>query len=100
GIGSDDIKALKARKLIVPQTWKGYSVKKGPNYAPKRKKVVTDLTRESLQSGDYKGEEFKPYNYSAKGQPLEGGSLHPLLKVRRYFLCPPLPPFPNLLLIN
>ncbi|GAU11740.1 hypothetical protein TSUD_74910 [Trifolium subterraneum] len=90
-IGSDDIKALKARKLIVPQTWKGYSVKKGPNYAPKRKKVVTDLTRENLQSGEWKEVEFKEYNYSAKGQPLEGGSLHPLLKVRsqmkQIFLC-------------
>lgn len=91
GIGSDDIKALKARKLIVPQTWKGYSVKKGPNYAPQRKKVVTDLTRENLQSGEWKEIEFKEYNYSAKGQPLEGGSLHPLLKVRsqikQIFLC-------------
>ncbi|KAI4298342.1 hypothetical protein L6164_031915 [Bauhinia variegata] len=81
-ISSEDIKALKARKLIIPQTWKGYSVKKGPNYAPKRKKVVTDLTRDNLQSGEWKGLEFKEYNYSAKGQPLEGGNLHPLLKVR------------------
>ncbi|OIW08713.1 hypothetical protein TanjilG_03389 [Lupinus angustifolius] len=85
GIGSDDIKALKARKLIVPQTWKGYSVKKGPNYAPKRKQVVTDLTRDNFQSGEWKELEFKEYNYTAKGQPLEGGHLHPLLKARRYF---------------
>ncbi|KAG4944475.1 hypothetical protein JHK85_049121 [Glycine max] len=48
-IASDEIKALKARKLIVPQTWKGYSLKRGPNYAPKRKKVVTDLTRDNFQ---------------------------------------------------
>ncbi|CAL0304234.1 unnamed protein product [Lupinus luteus] len=91
GIGSDDIKALKARKLIVPQTWKGYSVKKGPNYAPKRKQVVTDLTRDNFQSGEWKELEFKEYNYTAKGQPLEGGHLHPLLKVRsqlkQIFLC-------------
>uniref|UniRef100_K7LSZ2 phenylalanine--tRNA ligase n=2 Tax=Glycine max TaxID=3847 RepID=K7LSZ2_SOYBN len=90
-IGSDEIKALKVRKLIVPQTWKGYSLKRGPNYAPKRKKVVTDLTRDNFQSGEWKELEFKEYNYSAKGQPLEGGSLHPLLKVRaqlkQIFLC-------------
>ncbi|KAK7341483.1 hypothetical protein VNO80_24413 [Phaseolus coccineus] len=90
-IGSDEIKALKARKLIVPQTWKGYSLKKGPNYAPKRKQVVTDLTRDNFQSGEWKELEFKEYNYSAKGQPLEGGNLHPLLKVRsqlkQIFLC-------------
>ncbi|KAM1151841.1 hypothetical protein EV1_034179 [Malus domestica] len=48
-INQDEIKALKARRLIVPQTWKGYLVRKGPNYAPKRKKVATDLTRENLQ---------------------------------------------------
>ena len=28
--------------------WKGYSVTKGPKYAPKRKKAATDLTRENL----------------------------------------------------
>ncbi|KAK9286433.1 hypothetical protein L1049_014830 [Liquidambar formosana] len=82
-IEQDDIEALKKRKLIAPQIWKGYSVRKGPNYAPKRKKVATDLTRENLQRGDWKELEFKEYNFSAKGQPTEGGHLHPLLKVRQ-----------------
>ncbi|KAK9281819.1 hypothetical protein L1049_004725 [Liquidambar formosana] len=82
-IDQDDIDTLKKRKLIAPQIWKGYSVKKGPNDAPKRKKVATDLTRENLQRGDWKELEFKEYNFSAKGQPTEGGHLHPLLKVRQ-----------------
>ncbi|GAB4837910.1 hypothetical protein Ancab_027436 [Ancistrocladus abbreviatus] len=82
-VGQEDIDALKRRKLITPQTWKGYSVKKGPNYAPKRKKAATDLTRENLQRGDWKELEFKEYNFNAKGQPSEGGQLHPLLKVRK-----------------
>ncbi|PON84877.1 Phenylalanyl-tRNA synthetase, class IIc, alpha subunit [Trema orientale] len=82
-VDQDDIKALKARKLIASQTWKGYSVKKGPNYAPKRKIVATDLTRENLQRGEWKELEFKEYNFSAKGLPVEGGHLHPLLKVRQ-----------------
>ncbi|KAI5660966.1 hypothetical protein M9H77_20289 [Catharanthus roseus] len=82
-VGSEDIDALKRRKLIVQQTWKGYSVKKGPKYAPKRKKAATDLTRENIQRGDWRELEFKEYNFSAKGQPVEGGHLHPLLKVRR-----------------
>ncbi|XP_059462755.1 phenylalanine--tRNA ligase alpha subunit, cytoplasmic [Corylus avellana] len=81
-IDQDDIKALKGRKLIAPQTWNGYSVKKGPSYAPQRKKFVADLTREMLQSGDWKNLEFKEYNFNAKGQPIEGGHLHPLNKVR------------------
>ncbi|WRX13406.1 Phenylalanyl-tRNA synthetase - like 1 [Theobroma cacao] len=76
-IGKDDINSLKARKLIVAQTWKGYSVRKGPNYAPKRKKVATDLTRENLQRGDWKELEFKEYNFNAKGPPAEAGHLHP-----------------------
>ncbi|KAG7015676.1 Phenylalanine--tRNA ligase alpha subunit, cytoplasmic [Cucurbita argyrosperma subsp. argyrosperma] len=80
-VHDDDVKALKARKLIVSQTWKGYSVKKGPSYAPRRKKAATDLTRENLQRGDWRELEFKEYNFNAKGQPLEGGHLHPLLKV-------------------
>ncbi|KAM0042006.1 hypothetical protein Hdeb2414_s0011g00373041 [Helianthus debilis subsp. tardiflorus] len=29
--------------------WKGYCVKKGLNYAPKRRKPATDLRRENLQ---------------------------------------------------
>ncbi|KAK4741018.1 hypothetical protein SAY87_024606 [Trapa incisa] len=79
---AEDVKALKTRKLIAPLIWKGYSVRKGPNYAPKRKKVATDLTRENMQRGDWKDLEFKEYNFCAKGQPAEGGHLHPLLKER------------------
>ncbi|XP_057965715.1 phenylalanine--tRNA ligase alpha subunit, cytoplasmic [Malania oleifera] len=82
-VDKSDIDALKKRKLIFQETWKGYSVRKGPNYVPKRKKVATDLTREHLQRGDWKELEFKEYNFNAKGQPAEGGHLHPLLKVRR-----------------
>ncbi|KAJ0464476.1 putative phenylalanine--tRNA ligase [Helianthus annuus] len=55
----EDIDALKRRKLISPQVWKGYSVKKGPNYAPKRRKPATDLTRENLQ----RFEEMPTNNY-------------------------------------
>ncbi|XP_021855904.1 phenylalanine--tRNA ligase alpha subunit, cytoplasmic [Spinacia oleracea] len=78
-----EIDALKRRKLIILQTWKGYSIRKGPSYAPKRKKAATDLTREHLQSGAWKDLELKEYNFNAKGLPPEGGHLHPLLKVRK-----------------
>ncbi|KAL9174819.1 hypothetical protein ABFS82_02G076000 [Erythranthe guttata] len=82
-VSAQDIDALKRRKLISSQIWKGFSVKKGPNYTPKRKKMATDLTREHLQRGDWKEIEFKEYNFLAKGQPTDGGCLHPLLKVKR-----------------
>uniref|UniRef100_A0A7N0T1J4 phenylalanine--tRNA ligase n=1 Tax=Kalanchoe fedtschenkoi TaxID=63787 RepID=A0A7N0T1J4_KALFE len=78
-VGIDE---LKKRKLIAEQKLKGYSVVKGINFAPKRRKAVTSLTRENLQRGDWKDLEFKEYNFAAKGLPSEGGYLHPLLKVR------------------
>ncbi|XP_011048490.1 PREDICTED: probable phenylalanine--tRNA ligase alpha subunit [Populus euphratica] len=81
-IDTGDKKSLKARKLIVVQTWKGYSVRKGPDYAPIRRRTATDLTREYLQGGDWRNIEFKEYNFSAKGPPSEGGHLHPLNKVK------------------
>ncbi|CAK7329704.1 unnamed protein product [Dovyalis caffra] len=48
-IGTEDKNSLKARKLIAIQTWKGYSVRRGPDYAPIRRRTATDLTREYLQ---------------------------------------------------
>ncbi|KAL0653599.1 hypothetical protein Bca4012_096290 [Brassica carinata] len=83
-LDQESLNSLKARKLIVTQGWTGYSdVKKGPCYAPKRKIFATDLTRENLQN--WKELEFKEYNFNAKGQPLDAGHLHPLLKVRKQF---------------
>ncbi|XP_010446466.1 PREDICTED: phenylalanine--tRNA ligase alpha subunit, cytoplasmic [Camelina sativa] len=82
-VDNDSISSLKARKLIIKETWTGYSVKKGPNYAPERKEVATDLTRENLQN--WKELEFKEYNFNAKGAPLQAGHLHALLKVRKQF---------------
>jgi hypothetical protein len=40
---------LKKRKLIESRNDTWFSIKKGPNYAPKRVKPETDLTRELLQ---------------------------------------------------
>ncbi|GMI75969.1 hypothetical protein HRI_001266100 [Hibiscus trionum] len=59
---------------------------KKSNYAPKRKKVGTDLTRENLQRGDWKELEFKEYNFNAKGPPAEVDHLHPLLKVKQQLM--------------
>jgi len=80
-VDDKDIATLKKRKLITLQTSKAYSLRKGPNYAPERKKVATDLTREHLK-GDWKDLEFKDYNLDVQEQPIEIGYLHPLLEVR------------------
>jgi len=79
------ITELKKRKLIESRADNWFLLKKGPNYAPKRVKPETDLTRDLLQSGDWMKREFKPYNFNALGQPTEGGHLHPLMKVRTQF---------------
>ncbi|KAJ6368666.1 hypothetical protein OIU78_001109 [Salix suchowensis] len=73
-LGKDDNNSLKARKLT--------AVKRGPEYAPRRRRTATDLTREHLQGGDWRNIEFKEYNFSAKGPPPESGHLHPLNKVK------------------
>lgn len=80
-----DTEALKKRNLIKRQVWTGFSVRKGSKYAPKRCKPATDLTRDLLQKGNYDDVEFKEYNFSALGQSLDCGHLHPLLKVRAQF---------------
>lgn len=85
-LGKDELQNLhKKRKLINQITWKTYKIEKGPKFALEKKKVATDLTREMLQSGAWKEEEFKQYNFRALGQPTDGGHLHTLLKVRAEF---------------
>ncbi|CAI7793294.1 unnamed protein product [Closterium sp. NIES-53] len=75
----------KKRKLVSPSVWRTYALGKGTKFALEKKKAATDLTREMIQSGAWKSEEFKPYNFNALGLPTEGGHLHPLLKVRAQF---------------
>ncbi|KAG2319749.1 hypothetical protein Bca52824_012962 [Brassica carinata] len=89
-LDKESLKSLKTRKLIIStKAWTGYSdVKKGPNYAPKRKILPTDLTRENLLKYARLGVAIlnTEYNFNAKGQPLlDSGHLHPLLKVRKQF---------------
>eukprot|EP00937_MAST-01D_sp_MAST-1D-sp2_P001957 g1957.t1 len=84
-LSADAAKQLKRRNLVTLQTLKYKSVSKGAQYAPKRVKLAADLTKEMLDSGAWKMEQFKPYNYGALGRDVGGGFLHPLLKVRTEF---------------
>ena len=80
---------MKKRKQITVQSNKSYKVTKGQNYAPKKEKLSTSLTAEMLRTGSYKPLEkeskFKKPNIKAAGQMIQGGHLHPLLKVRAQF---------------
>jgi len=76
---------LKKRKLVTLQTRKSYKVSRGKSYAPTRVKKAADLTKEMLDSGSWQTTPFKPYNLVTLGEPVGGGYLHPLLKVRAEF---------------
>eukprot|EP00891_Asterochloris_glomerata_P003117 jgi/Astpho2/3117/e_gw1.00051.34.1_t len=76
---------LRKRKLVAVSTWTSYSIAKGPKFALQRRKQHTDLTFEMLQSGSWQDADFKPYNFQALGLNLQGGHLHPLMKVRTQF---------------
>jgi len=49
--------------------------------------LTVELTFKPLSScsGAWKNASFKKYNFAAAGVPTDGGSLHPLLKVREEF---------------
>lgn len=80
------LSALKKRKLISLHTRKSYRVGRGPNYVPVRQKRAADLTKEMLDSNSWQQTLFKPYNFLTLGDKiLQGGNLHPLLKVRAEF---------------
>ena len=78
--------ALKKRKLIKEEKWKEYELTKGAEFALERKVLPADLTKEMMNEGSWKGQEFKAYNLvpGAGAQPASG-HVHPLLKVRQAF---------------
>ncbi|KPA84602.1 putative mitochondrial phenylalanyl-tRNA synthetase alpha chain [Leptomonas pyrrhocoris] len=85
-IDAKTIEMLKKRKLATVEAYKTFTYTKGPSYAKERTaKAVGDLTRDILMDGSWKERQFKEYNFSAQGAEVDGGALHPLLKVRQEF---------------
>eukprot|EP00177_Eucheuma_denticulatum_P003996 GFKZ01007220.1.p1 GENE.GFKZ01007220.1~~GFKZ01007220.1.p1 ORF type:complete len:544 (-),score=92.44 GFKZ01007220.1:115-1644(-) len=85
GIAPDVLKMLKSRKLAASKPYKTYRIGKGERLAEARRVQATDLTKEMLESGEWKNVSFKEYNFAADGKPPNGGCLHTLLKVREQF---------------
>ncbi|KAJ1800758.1 Phenylalanyl-tRNA synthetase, beta subunit, cytoplasmic [Coemansia sp. RSA 2399] len=81
----DVLKDLKRRSLVKSTKFLSYAVNKGQNFSTDLKKQSTDLTVEMLQSGQWKNAEFKKFNFDSLGVNLEGGNLHPIMKVREEF---------------
>lgn len=75
----------KKRKLIQEVTVKSFLLKKGSEFTTTVSKLEAELTPEMISTGTWKNSKFKPYNFDACGQIIDGGNLHPLLKVRSEF---------------
>ncbi|GMI58450.1 hypothetical protein ScalyP_jg1688 [Parmales sp. scaly parma] len=79
------LNVLKKRKLVKLEEISHFKITKGPQFALERKKKAADLTKEMLDSGEWKTAQFRPYNFQTVGEKVGGGYLHPLLKVRAEF---------------
>ena len=79
------VKDLAKRQLIEKVRIPSLKVEKGKSFALERKKVAADLTKELLDSGEYKVVNFKPINLESIGSDVGGGHLHVLMKVREEF---------------
>lgn len=77
------LKDLKKRGMIKQTQKKIFKVNKGPKFALQRgAKMASDLTPEMIRSGDWKQQNWKPYNWDSEGTGLQYGALHPLNKVK------------------
>ncbi|KAI0564954.1 phenylalanyl-tRNA synthetase alpha chain [Gracilaria domingensis] len=85
GVPSSMLKDLKSRKLAALKPYKTFKIFPGERLSDARKEQATELTREMLESGEWKSVAFKPYNFDAEGKQTSGGYLHTLLKVREQF---------------
>lgn len=81
-ISDEDQKNLKRRKLITQVVRKSFRITQGAEFAPVRQKKASDLTKQMLETGEWKTVPFKKYTFNAMGAPVMGGNFHPLLKVR------------------
>ena len=79
------LKQVKSRKLASLKPIKTFKVFAGEKLDDARKTQATELTKEMLESGEWKSVAFKEYNFEAEGKPTNGGYLHTLLKVREQF---------------
>jgi len=84
---AEQLKALKARKLIENVTRKKYSVIKGAEFSTEIRELTTDLTADILNSGAWEKLAFKPYNFArdVQGRKPDAGNLNTLLKMRTMY---------------
>ena len=79
------VKELKTRKIIKFANITSYKVTKGVDFASEVVERESELTVDLLKNDEYKNKIFKKFNVLANGIEIDGGHLHPLLKVRTLF---------------
>ena len=78
-------KELKNRDFIKIASISSYVVTKGVDYNPEVIDRECEMTMDLLKNDEYKNKIFKKFNVLANGLEVDGGHLHPLLKVRSLF---------------
>lgn len=79
-----DVDVLKKRKWLAISNVKFFSISKGPAWEV-TSKLQNHLTMEQIADGSWTGVTLKPLNFEAQGASVQGGFLHPLMKVREEF---------------
>uniref|UniRef100_A0A2P2I4I7 phenylalanine--tRNA ligase n=1 Tax=Hirondellea gigas TaxID=1518452 RepID=A0A2P2I4I7_9CRUS len=76
----------KKRKLIKDSDVTVFTVSKGPQFTTSISKQDAQLTKEMIESGQWRNKTFKPFNFRSKGkQDVRPGHLHPLMQLRSEF---------------
>ena len=78
-------KALRQRQLIAPLRRVSFAIERGANWAPVRRRLAADITKEMLDSGEWASTPFKEYNFESAGREVGGGHVHALMRVRAEF---------------
>ena len=86
-LAEDDkvLKELVKRQLLERVKVTHFLLARGAAYAPTRRRLAAELSKEMLDSGAWRSTEFKAYNFDAGGKEVGGGHLHALMKVRAEF---------------
>ncbi|XP_071550650.1 phenylalanine--tRNA ligase alpha subunit [Panulirus ornatus] len=76
----------KKRKLIKEVDMTVFEVTRGSEFCTSVVKQEAELTKEMIESCQWKNMTFKPFNFKAKGRiELRSGHLHPLMQLRSEF---------------
>ncbi|EZG67417.1 phenylalanyl-tRNA synthetase alpha subunit [Gregarina niphandrodes] len=80
-----DAAGLQKRKMVVKSSVTYFVPRPTALFSTELAKQLVDLDRSILQTGEWRGAEFKPYNFNAAGIAPCFGSIHPLIKTMNMF---------------